>query len=59
MIESKDFRDVVIVRYHNGKNAPEISTVLHNKMHHLTVRRQFNQSGSVNAHKSSRRRRAG
>ena len=58
MTKSKDLRDVVIAHYQNGKNAPEISTMLANKVHRVTVRR-FNQSGSVNARKSSGRRRTG
>ena len=52
MAKSKDLRDIVIAHYQNGKNAPEISTMLANKVHRVTVRR-FNQSGSVNVRKSS------
>ena len=47
MTKSKDLRDVVIAHYQNSKNAPEISTMLANKVHRVTVRR-FYQSGSVN-----------
>ena len=62
MTKSKDLRDVVIAHYQNGKNAPEISTMLANKVHRVTVHRwirRFNQSGSVNARKLSGRRRTG
>ena len=62
MTKSKGLRDVVIAHYQNGKNAPEISTMLANKVHRVTVHRwirRFNQSGSVNARKSSGRRRTG
>ena len=59
MTKSKDFRDVVIAHYQNGKNTPEISTMLANKVYRVIVHRwirRFNQSGSVNARKSSGRR---
>ena len=59
MTKSKDLRDVVIAHYHNDKNAPEMSTILANKMHCVTVHWQFNHSGSVNERKSSRRRLTG
>ena len=35
MTKSKDLRDVVIAHYQNGKNAPEISTMLANKVHFI------------------------
>ena len=59
MTKSKDLRDVAIAYCHNGKNAPEISTMLANKVHHLTIHRQFSQSGSVNERQSSGRRHTG
>ena len=59
MTKSKDLHDVVIVHYYNGKNAPEISTMLANEVHHITVHRRSNQRGSVNGRKSSGRRRIG
>ena len=37
MTKSKDLRDVVIAHYQNGKSAPEISTMLANKVHRVTV----------------------
>ena len=36
MTKSKDLRDVVIAHNQNGKNAPEISAVLANKVHRVT-----------------------
>jgi transposase len=60
MTKSKDIRDVIIAHYQNGKNAPEISSTLANKVHRATVHRwiqRFSQSNSVNVRKSSGRRR--
>ncbi|CAF1610322.1 unnamed protein product [Rotaria magnacalcarata] len=62
MTKSKDLRNVAITHYQNGRNASEISTTLANKVHHVTIHRgiqRFNQSGLVNARKSSGRRRTG
>ena len=58
MTKGKDLCDVVIAHYHNGENAPEISTMLADKVHRVTVHRwtqRFNQGGSVTGRKSFRR----
>ena len=58
MAKNKGLCHAVIAHYHNGKNAPEISTTLTNRVHHVTVHQwigRFNQSASVNGHKSSGR----
>ena len=59
MFEGKDLCDAVIAHYHNGKNAPEMSTALANKVHRLTVHRGFNLNDSVNGRQSSERRHTG
>ncbi|CAF4870289.1 unnamed protein product, partial [Rotaria magnacalcarata] len=50
MVKSHDIRDIVISHYKNGKKAPEIATLLANKVHRSTIDRwlhRYKQSGSI------------
>ena len=50
MVKSHDTRDIVISHYKNRKKAPEIATLLANKVHRSTIDRwlhRYKQSGSI------------
>ena len=50
MVKSHDIRDIVISHYQNGKKAPEIATLLANKVHRSTIDRwlqRYKETGSI------------
>ena len=50
IVKSHDIRDIVISHYKNGKKAPEIATLLANKVHRSTIDQwlhRYKQSGSI------------
>ena len=50
MVKSHDTRDIVISHCKNGKKAPEIATLLANKVHRSTIDRwlhRYKESGSI------------
>ncbi len=62
MVKSEDLRDIVITHYKNGKTATEIAILLANKVHRTTIlrwTRQYDQTGSFCARKSTGRKRSG
>lgn len=62
MVKSRDVREIALSHYESGKKAPEIATLLANKVHRTTVHRwihQYQQSGSIDVKQKSGRPKTG